>query len=112
MQVRNPSVVLTHETNGISTAVGMVACVQAKRDHARVCIGQEAFDLILVFDVGFGMRMEHSRQSESLPHQTCKLVDGFHEPLPGILVESRGGYRFACEQVCIGVIYEQVKSCS
>ena len=79
--------VLFHETNRISTTVGVVPRVQAKRDQRRIGLFDEPLDLVFILHMRLGMRVEDRLQSESFLGFLRYLLDFIDEPLPRVVVK-------------------------
>ena len=104
MEIGNPAVVAPKKGDRIASPVGMMAGVQAEQDPLGIGLAQQPFDLVLVFHVGFGVRMENHLQAEPFPDQVHHVMNPVDQPLPGLVVQLPGSGGLARPEIGIGVV--------
>ena len=101
---------LEKEGDGVSSAVGMMAGVEAERDPGRIGLGEEGLDLVFILDVRFGMGMVDQLQAEPVSGQISHSVCGIDQAFPRIAFQPIGPGWLAGERVGISIVDQDEES--
>ena len=104
VQVGDALVVRAHEGDGVAAPIGVVAGVEAEADALRVGVREQALDLIFVFDVRLGVRVEDEAEAEVVAGDVGGAVRRPDEPLPCLVVQSLRRDLLAGEEIRVRVV--------
>src|SRR6185436_10474517 len=104
VKIRNPLVVFAEELHSVTSTIGMVAGVEAEGDLFRVGLLKKGLNLLLIFNMCFGVRMEDHLKPKAALGKVSHFMRSVDESPPCIGIKTRWTYRPSGDLACVGAV--------